>query len=192
MRPVSTAPVRCVGLQPSNRYQMIKRSSKHRTLAVLVLTLFGLTAAAQEGPREIAVYVFAKTDPSGFSDVNQQQRAQAVEDLHRELRKKHFLIVSEPGQAEIRLEVLGSQRKETGTLNTTASNVGLGMTVATTQKEKKPTVHVELRVAEYSLEIDGTAKRSNWAAEAVAKHVEKWAKDNRAVLEQRRVAREHR
>jgi hypothetical protein len=171
---------------------MIKRSSKHATLALLVLTPFGSTAATHDGPREVAVYVFTKTDPSGFSDVNQQQRTQSVEDLQRELKKRHFVIVTEPRRAEVGLEILGSARKETGNLQTTAANVGLGMTVATTKQEKKPTAHVEVRVADYSLEIEGTAKRPDWAAEAVAKHVEKWAKDNRALLEQRRAVREHR
>ena len=167
----------------------MKTLSNRAALTLLAITLFGVAAATQDGPRDVSVYVFTRTDPSGFRDVNQEQRAQGVEDLQRELKKRHFVIVTESGQAELSLEILGSARKETGNLQTTAANVGLGMTVATTKKEKKPTVHVELRIAEYSLEIEGTAKRSDWAAEAVAKHVEKWVKDNRTVLDQRRAKR---
>ncbi len=141
-------------------------------LTALVLAL----SAAPTSSDRVAIYVFAQPSATGFTDVNQQQRAQSVADLTRELSKKKTLtVVDDPDRADLQIEVLENTLKATG-------NIQLRGVWSTAKAERITAVHVALRVANYALEIEGRDKRPKRAAAAVADHVVKWVKDNRAAL----------
>ncbi len=146
----------------------------------------GLSAVAQNA--DVTVYVFTAKEGSGFTDVNQAARADALTHLKAELdRKKTIAVVDDPRAADFTMEILGSARKETGNERTTGSGPGLFGTISRTTKEKHQTIHAILIAGEYTLQFEGSAPtRMKQAAGAVADGVEKWVKQNRKLLEERR------
>jgi diaminopimelate epimerase len=155
---------------------------------VLLLTalVLALSAAPADTAAPVAIYVFAQPSATGFTDVNQQQRAQSVADLTRRLsKKKDVVVVADPAAAELQVEVLDRGLRTTGNSQTTGTAV-FGVAIATTKAERLPAVLVALRVGDYLLEIEGRDKRAKYAAEAVADHVVKWVTENRAQIAQRR------
>jgi hypothetical protein len=155
---------------------------------VLLLTalVLALSAAPADTAAPVAIYVFAQPSATGFTDINQQQRAQSVADLTRRLsKKKDVVVVADPAAADLQLEVLDHGLRATGNSSTMYNGVFSGFK-AVTKAERLPTVLVALRVGDYALEIEGRDKRAKYAAEAVADHVVKWVTENQAQIAQRR------
>ena len=132
-------------------------------------------------PAPVSIYVFTKTDPSGFTDVNQRQRSDTVVDLRRSLgERKAFSVVDSRDAADVVVEVLERGKKDTGN-----QTYGFGMI----RKETKRAVHVDLRVGDYSLEMESRGGKWSQMATSITKAIEKWVKENRALLDQRRPGR---
>ena len=140
---------------------------------------------------DITVHVFTAVDPSGFTDPLQAQRFDSLAQLKLALEKKKAITVVDQAEgADLTIEVLQAGKLETGNERTKGLSTGLDGPIfgTTTKKETKPQVHAMLRAGTYHLEFQGTAPRIKHAAEAVADGVEKWVKQNRNLLDQRRTS----
>jgi hypothetical protein len=140
---------------------------------------------------DMTVYVFTRTDPSGFTDPLQAQRLQSLEHLKVVLEKKKGITVT-PRQddADLTLEIVDAGKLETGAERTKGLSTGLDGAIfgTRTSKERRPQVQTMMRVGSYQLGFHGTDRTMKRAADAVAEGVEKWVKENRALLEERRRA----
>ena len=139
---------------------------------------------------DVTVYVFTAVDPSGFTDPLQAQRLDSLAQLKVVLDKRKTIAVVEQAEgADLTIEVLQAGKLETGNERTKGLSTGIDGAIfgTTTKKETKPQVQAMLRAGSYQLEIHGTASYTiKRAAEAVADGVEKWIKQNRKLLDERK------
>ena len=159
------------------------------TRFALVLACPSLASAQTGAPSDVSIYVFTKTDPSGFSDPFQAQRLESLETVKVTLKKrKGITVVEQADQADVHIEIINAGKLETGAQRTKGLSTGLDGAIfgTRTTKETKPQVHVVLRASDYQLGIHGTAPRMKYAAAAVGDGVEKWVKRNRKLLAERR------
>lgn len=150
-------------------------------IAVMLITATFLAAQAKNGDA-IRVYVFtAGIYDSGFTDPGQQDRAQAVAGLKKDLAGRKFVVVNDQSAADLTAEVIDRGESTAPPRRTLA--VGGGMTVA----GKLSDVHVKISAGDYSAIIDGESDGRLLGTRGVAlgkaaNKIETWAKENRAKL----------
>ena len=126
---------------------------------------------------EVRVHVTTATDASGFTDLLQERRREAVALLSRSADgKKNAVVVEYPALADIRLT--GGQRRAKGRRQ--SERGALGLRTRTSQKSSRKRMHLRSKSRlQVELEAGGGAQL---AARDIAEAVEKWIKDNRAHL----------
>ena len=85
------------------------------TRFALVLACPSLASAQTGAPSDVSIYVFTKTDPSGFSDPFQAQRLESLETVKVTLKKrKGITVVEQADQADVHIEIINAGKLETG------------------------------------------------------------------------------
>lgn len=154
--------------------------------AVLVMTAICPTVSAQD--RNVTLYVFTKTNHTGFVDAASQRLQDSVKDVREALaKKKGITLVDDATAATVALEIVGSAT-ETATGRPIKEQKGglFGQTLGDDQ-----TVHGKLTVGAYATDLIGDAKGrtsfggfGGWknAAKDLADRVADWVKVNRVRL----------
>ena len=152
-------------------------------LALLSLALPMLKAADDKPkPDQIRVYVFtAGVSDKGFTEPGQQDRADAVTGLKKDLASRKFVVIEDPSAADMTAEVIDRGESTAPPRRTLA--VGGGTTIA----GKLSDVHVKISAGDYSAVIDGESDGRILGTKGVAlgkaaNKIETWAKENRAKL----------
>jgi hypothetical protein len=151
-----------------------------------------LSQPSQPAPPQAAtirVFVFTQGNAEGFSDPDLKRRQDSVNDLANSLRgKKDLSLVDNEKYADLTVEVMGRGWVETGSVTTTTTRGG--RTSYTTQ-DKGMDLAARLSAGEYSTAIHSDLPDTIvWRAHArnVANKIEKWIKENRVRLLERRKA----
>ena len=153
-------------------------TSFSRPLLVAVLCLLPSLAAAQVKP--VKVYVFCAQAP--FVDEASKGRADSLADLRKQLatKDKEILLVTNPDESDLALEVLGRGQSPTG-------GSSMSRDFLTGQPKSSPdylaTLWVKMTLADYSTELTGQSSNMvipKWreCAKDVAGKVAKWIREN--------------
>lgn len=152
-------------------------------LALLCFALPMLQAADDKSKADqIRVYVFTTgISDAGFTEPGQQDRAEAVTGLKKDLASRKFVVVDDQSAADMTAEVIDRGESTAPPRRTLA--VGGGVTVA----GKLSDVHVKISAGDYSAVIDGESDGRILGTKGVAlgkaaNKIETWAKENRAKL----------
>lgn len=158
--------------------------SRRSLLLLLVAVCWPWPAQAQAD--RIRVYLAPIEPPaSGFIDEAHKRRTDSRADIVAQARKKKaILIVDQPAEADIHLTVVSSGRERRDGLGDSAQNATT-RSVAT-DPEAIPTVRAMMRAGTYEGKVTGRWASWGGAAYDLAHQVETWAKDNRALLLQKR------
>lgn len=155
---------------------------------LLMSVVFTLLVSLATAQNEVKVFVFTAPTPEGFIDQDSKQRSDSVKDVRVALTKKRGLIVvDEKEVADISVEVMGRGWKETG--ETTTSTIALpplagGGLSSRTSADKDMDLVVRLRAGSYETVLHSQNEAIIWRVHAgeIAKKVEKWVKDNNAMV----------
>lgn len=155
-------------------------------LIVLVgLLVFG---PGTQPPETLKVYVFTKTDDSGFVDDKSKRLTDSVADVKKSIARTagpfDVTLAEIPETADITIEIVGSGVEKTGTTTSTSTAL-LGRVNTKTSDDKRMIVRGVLRVGSYETTISSERHEvATWRAAAgyFQREFASWVKANHAKL----------
>ncbi len=147
----------------------------------IILVAVLLAAVTAQDDQRIRVYLKAP-DASGFVDETTKGQRDTFADLSARLaKKKQLKVVESAEQADVVLEILDRDIKDTGGSSTSTVRAPTGL-LSSTSKDTTKAVTIQLSAGTYRTTFTGTADQLigawKYIAGKLADSVEKWAKEN--------------